>query len=146
MIGLGISFGGQLRSDWSGIFFHDSNKKSTQQQKKKYQHNQKKKINLQINKSQKKINKSPKFDEVSPVGTTKNHRSGEISPDPVRSHLIWNHQKLMTTISFIVMVRSKRTLRCCLRPREGERELLRVRTEEGEREPLRVKIEEGEIG
>jgi hypothetical protein len=127
------------------IFSRQKQKINTATKKKKYQHN-KKKINLQINKSPKKINKSPKSGEVSPVGTTKNHKSGEISLDPVRSHLIWNHQKLMTTISFIVMVRSKRTLRCCLRLREGERELLRVRTEEGEREPLRVRIEEGEIG
>jgi hypothetical protein len=51
-----------------------------------------------INKNQQKINKSPKSGEVSPAGTTKNHRSGEISLDPVRSHLIWNHQKLVTTI------------------------------------------------
>jgi hypothetical protein len=123
-VGLGDRF---WQASTVGLYFFTTATKKKKKHKKK---KKKKKINAQIN-------KSPKFGEISPdpvrshlleppktINPMRSHqirRGFARSPDPVRSHLIWNHQKLVTTISFIVTVKEKASV-MLLRVRKGERE------------------------
>ena len=95
-----------------GFLQQHTNNKSPQQQTANHQHNQKKKSTHNNNKSPNTNHKSPILDRTSESeggavvelarsgqNPVRSHqirrdlaRSDKISPDPVRSHLIWNHQ------------------------------------------------------